>query len=119
MKPDSTLLFVEDDPRLRFLTELALQNRFERLIVAGGATEALELFGHNHNIHVVFTDIVMPGGMNGVAMAEIMRERRPEVRFLMTSGDPAFKAPDWPHCGFLAKPYGKLSLFDALDLVIA
>ena len=118
MKPDSTLLFVEDDPRLRFLTEFALQNRFERLIVAGGATEALELFGHNHNIHGVFTDIVMPGGMDGVAMAKIMRERRPEVRFLMTTGDPGFKAPQWPHCAFLGKPYSKDQLVAALDLLL-
>lgn len=119
MNPALTLLFVEDDPRLRFLTEHALKDRFQRVLVASGATEALELFEQNPDIDVVFTDIVMPGGMDGVAMAAIMREQRPELCFLMTSGDPGFKAPTWSHCGFLAKPYGKAPLFDALEAITA
>lgn len=116
--PTHTLLVVEDDPRLRYLTELVLKPRYERILVAAGAPEAMELFDREE-IDAVFTDIVMPGGIDGVAMAGLMRERRPEIRLLMTSGDPGFIPPDWPHCLFLSKPYGKEPLFAALDELLA
>lgn len=103
----SSLLLVEDDQRLRYLTELVLKEHFERVFAAGGAAEAIDLFERDPTIGVVFTDVMMPGGRDGVAMAAVMRERRPEVRFLITTGNPGFKTPDWPHCAFLEKPYSK------------
>ncbi|HEV8032691.1 MAG TPA: response regulator, partial [Stellaceae bacterium] len=66
-------------------------------------------------IDVLFTDIVMPRGMNGVELAREARRLRPKVRVLLASGYPAsVLAADHGEFGFLGKPYRRAELADKL-----
>lgn len=109
------ILVVEDDPRIRSLAEYALQTRYERVVLASGAEEAQRLFDAHPEIGLVFTDVTLPGGPDGIKMAGRMREKKPDIPVLVTTGDPAFVLPHWPRCRFLPKPYDITALFAALD----
>jgi CheY-like chemotaxis protein len=81
-----TVLLVEDEEALRTITfELLLENGYRVLVAADGA-EAQEVFGRQSEpIHLLITDVVMPG-MNGRALAESLRARRPGLKVLYMSG---------------------------------
>ena len=57
-----------------------------RTIAAASAREALDLLGSEKDIVLVFSDIVMPGNMDGIQLARSVRERHPNVPVLLTSG---------------------------------
>ena len=113
--PAATILVVEDDARLRSLAAEVLQTRYKRIILASGSAEGLRLFDADADIGLIFTDVNLPGGPDGVHMARQMREKRPEIPILVSTGDPSFVLPNWSRCTFLPKPYGKTALFAALD----
>lgn len=103
-----TILVVEDEPRLRRVTVTRLTEIGYTTIEAADGAEALARLAENPDIRLAFTDVVMPGGMNGFELARQIRAKRPEVRILFTSGytEPAVKnrertlGDDW-----LPKPY--------------
>ena len=73
---------------------------------AGGAEEALDLLDEHTDIGVLFTDINMPGHLDGLDLARVVHARRPGVHIILTSGrlrPPAEAIPDDGR--FLAKPY--------------
>jgi PAS domain S-box-containing protein len=80
------ILVVEDDPRVRRVAVARLRDAGYRVLEAQNGAEALALFDQNPDIALLFTDIVMPGGMNGDQLAEAVRELRPDVGILFTSG---------------------------------
>ncbi|MQT12205.1 hybrid sensor histidine kinase/response regulator [Segnochrobactrum spirostomi] len=81
-----TILVVEDDPRVRRVAVARLIDTGYRVIEATNATEALAALRESPDIDLVFTDIVMPGGMTGIELAREVRVLRPEVPVLFTSG---------------------------------
>jgi PAS domain S-box-containing protein len=81
---NETILIVEDEPAVRRLIELGLGRRGFTVLSAGDPQEALKL-SWEHNLDAVVTDVVMPG-MNGRALVEELRSRRPQLRALYTSG---------------------------------
>jgi CheY-like chemotaxis protein len=81
-----TILLVEDEPGLRRLAERALSALGYRLLVAGSGEEALRAAaGHPGPIHLLLTDLVMPG-MGGAELAAALRSLRPRLRVLFMSG---------------------------------
>ena len=81
-----TVLVVEDEPALRELTKRVLQGAGYTVLEAGNGTDALRLLEeHPHDVHLVFTDVVMPG-MNGRELAARLAVLRPNMRVLYTSG---------------------------------
>jgi len=83
-----TMLLVEDEDMVRRLARLSLERRGYRVLEAAGADEALRLAAEfDEPIHLLLTDIVMPG-MNGRALAERLAGDRPETRVLFMSGYP-------------------------------
>jgi DNA-binding response OmpR family regulator len=77
---------VEDEGSLRAITREILEDHGYRVIEAGGAHEAIEIARrHPEPIHLLVTDVVMPG-MNGRALAESLVAVRPELRVLYVSG---------------------------------
>ncbi len=108
------VLVVEDEPALRRFAERSLQSLGYRVVLAGDAAAALEILRRNDNIDVLFSDIVMPGAMDGRALAGWVTANRPEIAVLLTTGfsseipaEGDSAAEDFP---ILAKPYSREEL---------
>lgn len=80
------ILVVEDDELVRSYVCAQLSSHGYRVIEAQNAAEALEIVESSTPIDLIFTDVVMPGGMNGPNLAESARVRRPALKILFTSG---------------------------------
>lgn len=76
-KPSNIVLVVEDQPLLRFLAADMLGEAGYGTCLAGSADEAMEILEHNPEIRLVFSDINMPGRINGLALAQIIEGRCP------------------------------------------
>ena len=100
------VLVVEDDDLLRLTSSLELAANGFRTVEARSADEAVAIMEEYKNIDAIFTDVSMPGSMNGLALAHHVRSRKPETYVLITSGDmlPA-ESPIPPHSDFVPKPY--------------
>jgi CheY-like chemotaxis protein len=87
----ATILLVEDEPPVRQLGRRVLERLGHTVLEADGASSALAIeAGHPGPIHLLITDLVMPG-MNGRDLAERLVTRRPSMRVLFLSG---YLAPD-------------------------
>jgi PAS domain S-box-containing protein len=80
------ILVVEDDGLIRSCVCKQLSNRGYRVIEAQNAAEALEIVESSTPIDLIFTDVVMPGGMDGPTLAERVRAHRPAINVLFTTG---------------------------------
>lgn len=80
------ILVVEDDPLVRQHVIATIKSLGYRISEAVNAAEALELLATEDDIVLMFTDIVMPGGMNGRQLADASLRLRPDLRVLYTSG---------------------------------
>lgn len=103
-----TILVVEDDPRVRRVAVARLTDTGYRVIEATNAAEALAVLNETPDIDLLFTDIVMPGGMTGIELAREVRIQRPEIRILFTSGyaEPNVAGREIGEGGsWLTKPY--------------
>jgi PAS domain S-box-containing protein len=81
-----TILLVEDNAAVRRLTRRRLEGLGYRVLEAGEAAEALERVRRGEPFNLLLTDIVMPGEMDGIALAKATRKSRPSARVLFTSG---------------------------------
>jgi PAS domain S-box-containing protein len=81
-----TILCVEDDANVRAYVVAQLESLGYKPIAASNAAEALAIADGGAEFDLLFTDVVMPGKMNGKQLAERMRLRRPSLRVLFTSG---------------------------------
>jgi CheY-like chemotaxis protein len=81
-----TVLVVEDDQRVRRVSVRRLKELGYAVIEADSGSSALLVLDHKAPIDVLFTDIVMTGGMTGIDLAHEARRRRPELKVLFTSG---------------------------------
>lgn len=109
-----TILCVEDDDVVRAHVVGRLESLGYKVIAAANAAQALELIHAGTAFDLLFTDIVMPGAMNGRQLAQKAAELRPPLRVLYTSGNTfgAFDLDGRPGEGvlLLAKPYRKAEL---------
>jgi len=106
------VIVVEDEPLIRrFIVEILNDEKFE-VFCAQHAADALKLIDvHASRISVLFTDIDMPGSMNGLQLANHVQGRWPWIAILITSGKQRPLATEMPHSGrFLAKPYAHTSM---------
>ena len=100
------VLVVEDEFLLRIdAADMIAASGFE-VIVAANADEAIEILEARRDITVVFTDIQMPGSMDGLKLARAVRGRWPLIKIVATSGHVGVRETDLPEGGrFLPKPY--------------
>lgn len=97
------VLVVEDEFFLRYVTAEYLEDCGFAVLQAANADEAVGLLERNRNVGAVFSDIQMPGSMNGLALAHWITETLPGVKVLLTSGQVLpTTAREWT---LLAKPY--------------
>ena len=81
-----TILLVEDDALVRSFGQEQLEGMGYRVLVAGNGVEALEVLRGDQRVDLLFTDVVMPGGMSGREVAEEASQLRPGLKVLYTSG---------------------------------
>ncbi len=81
----ATVLVVDDEELLREMMTAFLELSGYRVVAAGTADEAVSVLDRAA-VDVVFTDVRMPGAMDGIALAQWIRSHRPQVRVLITSG---------------------------------
>lgn len=100
------VLIVEDEALLRInAVELITEAGFD-VVEAGHAEEAIAILEGRPDIHIVFTDIQMPGSMDGIKLARFIRGRWPPIKLVVTSGQVAIRDGDLPEGGvFIGKPY--------------
>ena len=102
-----TVLIVEDEPDVLEIAVQIFESLGYNVLSASGADAALDLIRQQDSIDVLFTDIVMPGGMNGVELAREARRMRPSLKLLLASGYPmsALDNADLTDVSFISKPY--------------
>lgn len=83
-----TILLVEDSSSLRRVVSRQLTELGYRLLEAAAAAAALEILGSGAPVDLLMTDIVMPGGVDGLDLAREAMTRRPGIKILLTSGFP-------------------------------
>ena len=101
------VLVVEDDVLVRFAIVDYLRNPCYAVIEAANANEALEVFASGVQVDVVFTDVQMPGPMDGLMLVLWVYEHHPDIQVLVTSGkgDAALSSGLIADGAFFAKPY--------------
>jgi CheY-like chemotaxis protein len=104
-KRSPVVLVVEDDDLLRLASACELTAEGFETVVARSADEALDVLHRQRDVDAVFTDVQMPGSMNGLALAKQVRQMQPQLYVLITSGDtaPSERLPD--NADFVPKPY--------------
>ena len=100
------VLIVEDEFMLRMDAADVIADAGFDVVEAGDADEAIAILEARPDIHVVFTDIQMPGVMDGLKLARFVRDRWPPIKIVATSGFVSVRKDDLPEGSrFVPKPY--------------
>jgi two-component system, response regulator PdtaR len=100
------VLVVEDESLVRMNAVSLLEEAGFGVLEAGSADEAIALLESRSDIRIVFTDINMPGSMDGLRLAHAIRNRWPPIELVLTSGKMRIGNDEMPSRGlFLSKPY--------------
>lgn len=112
----SHILVVEDESFVRMVAVDMLEDAGLPVVEAPDADAALRLLeGRAQAFGILFTDIDMPGSMDGLTLAARVQARWPHIRLVVTSGRRRPSPHDLPGPGrFLPKPYGRSDLLGAL-----
>jgi DNA-binding NtrC family response regulator len=100
------VLVVEDEPAVRAVAVETLEIDSFKVIEAPSADYAVTILQARDDIHVVFTDVTMPGHLNGFDLAQIAKSLHPNISLIVTSGAlPSGFSGLAPEARFLQKPY--------------
>jgi CheY-like chemotaxis protein len=100
------ILIVEDDTMLRMDAVAMIEAEGFQAIEATNADDAITLLETRADIAVIFTDIQMPGSMDGLKLAAAVNDRWPPIKIIATSGLARVSTSDLPEGGrFIPKPY--------------
>src|SRR5688572_3280442 len=104
-------LIVDDEVFARLFAIQVLLDEGFTVIEAEDAQEGLEMLDRNDDVAVVLTDVKMPGDMDGIGLSEWVRQNRPDVAVVLTSGQVEVHATHLPqNARFLPKPYSAHAL---------
>jgi hypothetical protein len=117
-----TILAVEDDPRVRRVSLRRLKALGYKVIEADSGAAALAIMEHGAAFDLLFTDVIMAGGMSGIELAQKAREKWPDLKVLFTSGfaEPAVmtQALLSENAAWLGKPYSTEQLDEKLRALL-
>ena len=109
------VLVVDDEPLINMGVTESLRDGGFDVISAYNAEEALALLEAHPEITTIFTDIAMPGNMDGLKLAAAVRDRWPPIHIIITSGHETPMASDMPERAvFIPKPYFHADVVDAV-----
>jgi CheY-like chemotaxis protein len=111
----SAVLIVEDETLIRLSVAKAIKDAGFEVIEAASADEAIIILEARNDIRVIFTDLHMPGSMDGLKLVHAVRNRWPPIKIIVTSGRDRIVERDLPEGGrFFSKPYDPMQITDAL-----
>ena len=109
----ATVLIVEDEILILEVIQTELEDAGYDVVVANNADDAIAVLEARADIHLVFTDIDMPGSMDGLKLAACVRDRWPPVHIIITTGKA--RPLDIPaNALFIPKPYIGRTVVDAV-----
>jgi two-component system, response regulator PdtaR len=115
-----TILVVEDEPLVRLVGTLLLADAGFNVIEACNAEEALRVLEASSDVRIVFTDVEMPGALDGFGLARCVHERWPSIGVIVTSGR---AEPPRQKTGrnelFVAKPYASSTLMHKIEACLS
>jgi two-component system, response regulator PdtaR len=115
-KTVAVVLVVEDEFLIRLATVDMIRDAGFEVIEAADADQAISILEQRNDIDAVFTDVQMPGSMDGLRLARAIRGRWPPIKIIATSGHVAVGSDDLPHGGrFLTKPYTQAQVVGAIE----
>jgi CheY-like chemotaxis protein len=115
-----SVLVVEDDTIVNMYAAEELRGAGYRVLTAPSADDAIALLEEDPEIHVVFTDIDMPGSMDGLKLAAAVRNRWPPIKIIVTTGQAAPASDDLPQDSiFIPKPYNLQRLVDVVNRCVS
>jgi CheY-like chemotaxis protein len=117
--PAETILFVEDEALVRMDMAEFLRECGYRVHEAANANEAIEALQSKFAVDLVFTDINLGEGMNGLELAVWTLSHRPGVKVLVTTGTSRIEVPPEVIESLLAKPYTGRDLLDRVKQALA
>jgi CheY-like chemotaxis protein len=112
-----TILIVEDEMLVAEMARSILLQAGYNVELAHEASEGLEIL-RNTKVDAVFSDIVMPGGMNGIELADRIRSELPDIPILLTTGYYQLPDPRSLEHIVLRKPYDETSLLAAMENIL-
>jgi two-component system, response regulator PdtaR len=114
------VLAVEDEPLILMLAIDMIRDAGFEALWASNADDAIRILESRNDIRIVFTDINMPGSMDGIKLAQAVRGRWPPIRIIATSGFSGGELKLLPEGSqFIPKPYSAGQISDALHSLAA
>ena len=114
------IIVAEDEPLTRMLTAELLEDAGYEVMEAAHADEALAILkSQAGRVRLLFTDIHMPGTMDGLELAHIVREHWPKVALIIASNEHTPELNELPEGGiFVSKPYDLEKVISQIDTLI-
>jgi two-component system, response regulator PdtaR len=116
----AVVLVVEDSAIIRMGAVDLVQSAGYEAIEANNADEAIRILESRADIDLVFTDVQMPGTMDGIKLSHYIRERWPPVKLIVASGMAILEESSLPQGSrFFPKPYSNHAIVDAMTAMLA
>ena len=107
----SVILVVDDDALVRVHSNLTLEDAGYEVVEASNAADALIKLEERPDIATLFTDVRIPGALNGIDLANMVHAQRPDIAILVTSGIDNGTTDALPRAAkFVTKPYSGVQL---------
>lgn len=113
------VLVVEDESMIRMLAVDAFLEEGFAVLEAEHAAEALLVYGSAARVQVLFTDVNMPGALDGIDLAEQLKALAPRLHVIITSALPIVRPVDHLPATFIAKPYDLQAVCQAAKDLLA
>lgn len=118
--PSPVILVVEDHPLLRLAAIDMVEDAGFLVIEAANSAEAIEILENRPDVRIVFTDVDMPPGIDGVRLAALIRDRWPLIQLILTSDHRTPPAETLPRDSvFYSKPYRETEVVATMRSMLA
>lgn len=115
----SLILVVDDEALVRMNAVDLLEDAGHQVIEAANADEAILILEKRADIEIVFSDVSMPGSMDGIRLLQVIRDRWPPIRLILASGKDLPTGARLPEGSvFIPKPYNSGDVTGALARVV-
>ncbi|ALJ81554.1 response regulator [Ketogulonicigenium vulgare] len=106
VSPSAKVLVVEDDHQLRRVVTMVIERAGLSVLAVANADDAIVVLAGNDPVSVLFTDVDMPGSMNGIDLAHRVSCNHPTIRVIVASGRSSVDVAELPAgAEFFRKPY--------------